>query len=178
VAGSVLFFLSCRTTGFLLLFLFAAPLGASFLAVATPLVTPLHPLRLRISICRDQHRCRYCDAYGSRQAQKRKSPSTRNQFKFDAFTHLSLLIYPKAKIAPEDDCRPIGLGANVRFGSKADICAATSDVRFTPHSDRESRHASNGHVCFSPESEVCADASSERKDPDTDCHRRRSAAAQ
>jgi len=70
------------------------------------------------------------------------------------------------------------LWEHVRFGSKADICAATSDVRFTPNSDRESRHASNGHVCFSPESEVCADASSERKDPDTDCHRRRSAAAQ
>src|SRR4029078_8462727 len=138
VAGSVLFFLSCRTTGFLLLFLFAAPLGASFLAVATPLVTPLHPLRLRISICRDQHRSRYCDAYGSRQAQKRKSPSTRNQFKFDAFTHLSLLIYPKAKIAREEDCRPIGLGAKVRFGSEADICVAISDVRFTPNSDRES----------------------------------------
>jgi hypothetical protein len=27
---------------------------------------------------------------------------------------------------------------NVRFGSKADICAAKSDVRFTPKSDRES----------------------------------------
>jgi hypothetical protein len=25
--------------------------------------------------------------------------------------------------------------ANVRFGSKADICAATSHVRFTPNSD-------------------------------------------
>src|SRR5262249_4165453 len=28
--------------------------------------------------------------------------------------------------------------AHVRFGSKADICAATSHVRFTPNSDRES----------------------------------------
>jgi hypothetical protein len=28
--------------------------------------------------------------------------------------------------------------SNVRFGSKADICAATSHVRFTPNSDRES----------------------------------------
>jgi len=27
---------------------------------------------------------------------------------------------------------------NVRFGSKADMCAATSHVRFTPNSDRES----------------------------------------
>ena len=27
---------------------------------------------------------------------------------------------------------------NVRFGSEADICAATSHVRFTPNSDRKS----------------------------------------
>jgi hypothetical protein len=27
---------------------------------------------------------------------------------------------------------------DVRFGSKADICGATSDVRLTPNSDRES----------------------------------------
>jgi|GEM_PF-1603001 ABC-type glutathione transport system ATPase component len=27
---------------------------------------------------------------------------------------------------------------DVRFGSKADICAATTHVRFTPNSDRES----------------------------------------
>jgi hypothetical protein len=30
------------------------------------------------------------------------------------------------------------LPAHVRFGSLADICAAKSDVRFTPNSDRES----------------------------------------
>ena len=29
---------------------------------------------------------------------------------------------------------------DVRFGSLADICSATDDVRFTPESDRESRH--------------------------------------
>jgi hypothetical protein len=29
---------------------------------------------------------------------------------------------------------------DVRFGSKEDICAATSHVRFTPNSDRESGH--------------------------------------
>jgi hypothetical protein len=32
--------------------------------------------------------------------------------------------------------------SDVRFGSKADICAATSHVRFTPESDRESGHSS------------------------------------
>jgi hypothetical protein len=31
--------------------------------------------------------------------------------------------------------------AHVRFGSKADICAAKSDVRFAPNSDRESGHS-------------------------------------
>ena len=29
---------------------------------------------------------------------------------------------------------------NVRFGSEADICSAKGHVRFTPNSDRESRH--------------------------------------
>jgi hypothetical protein len=41
---------------------------------------------------------------------------------------------------------------DVRFGSKADICAATSHVRFTPNSDRESGFPANGHVRFTPES--------------------------
>jgi hypothetical protein len=41
---------------------------------------------------------------------------------------------------------------NVRFGSQADMCAAKCDVRFTPKSDRKSRHTANGHVCFTPES--------------------------
>jgi hypothetical protein len=42
--------------------------------------------------------------------------------------------------------------AHVRFGSEADMCAATGHVRFTPNSDRESGHAANGHVCFTPNS--------------------------
>ena len=33
---------------------------------------------------------------------------------------------------------------HVRFGSEADICAATIDVRFTPNSDRESGHLGPG----------------------------------
>ena len=36
------------------------------------------------------------------------------------------------------DNRPATKCRDVRFGSKADICAATSHVRFTPNSDRES----------------------------------------
>jgi hypothetical protein len=41
---------------------------------------------------------------------------------------------------------------DVRFGSEADMCAAKRHVRFTPNSDRKSRHAANGHVRFTPES--------------------------
>jgi hypothetical protein len=41
---------------------------------------------------------------------------------------------------------------DVRFGSQADMCTAIADVRFTPKSDRKSRHTANGHVCFTPES--------------------------
>jgi hypothetical protein len=36
---------------------------------------------------------------------------------------------------------------------KADMCSATRYVRFTPNSDRESGHAANGHVRFTPKSE-------------------------
>src|SRR5262245_43532561 len=43
---------------------------------------------------------------------------------------------------------------DVRFGSKADSCSAATHVRFTPNSDRESRHPQPviGHVYFTPES--------------------------
>jgi hypothetical protein len=58
---------------------------------------------------------------------------------------------------------------DVRFGSKADICAATSYVRFIPSSDRESGHRQNAmsalplkadmcgaraHVCFGPKADI------------------------
>ena len=42
--------------------------------------------------------------------------------------------------------------ADVRFGSKADICAAKSDVRFAPNSDWESEFSAKGHVRITPES--------------------------
>src|SRR5262245_29418664 len=62
---------------------------------------------------------------------------------------------------------------NVRFGSKADICVAKANVRFTPNSDRESRHlpkvmsalplkadmcAALAHVCFGPKADSCSAA--------------------
>src|SRR4029079_14230893 len=66
-------------------------LGASFLTVATPLVTPLHPLSLRISICCCQHHRWNCKAHRGPQAQKRKSRSTRHRLQFHSLTHSSLL---------------------------------------------------------------------------------------
>jgi hypothetical protein len=42
--------------------------------------------------------------------------------------------------------------SDVRFGSEADMCNAPTHVRFAPNSDRESRHAANGHVRFTLES--------------------------
>jgi hypothetical protein len=43
-------------------------------------------------------------------------------------------------------------GLDFRFGSEADSCIAQRHVRFTPESDRESRHAAMDDVCFTPES--------------------------
>ena len=44
---------------------------------------------------------------------------------------------------------------NVRFGSKADIGAATSHVRFTPNSDRKSRHAQVVMSALPPKAVMC-----------------------
>src|SRR5262249_16146891 len=48
------------------------------------------------------------------------------------------------------------LGANVRFGSKADICAATSDDRFTPNSDHESGHPQTVMSALPPKADMCS----------------------
>ena len=62
---------------------------------------------------------------------------------------------------------------HVRFGSKADICGAKRDVRFTPNSDRESglrqttmsalppiadMCGANSNVCFGPKADSCSAA--------------------
>jgi len=62
-----------------------------------------------------------------------------------------------------------GNPAHVRFGSKADICAAKSDVRFTPNSDRKSvfphkvmsalppkadMYSALAYVCFGPIADI------------------------
>ena len=49
----------------------------------------------------------------------------------------------------------MSLGLNVRFGSQADICAAKSDVRSTPNSDRESGLPQKVMSAFPPKADVC-----------------------
>jgi hypothetical protein len=44
---------------------------------------------------------------------------------------------------------------DVRFGSKADICAATSHVRFTPNSDRESEIPQKAMSALHPIADMC-----------------------
>jgi hypothetical protein len=46
--------------------------------------------------------------------------------------------------------------ANVRFGSKADICVAKSDVRFTPNSDRKSGFPHKVMSALPPKADMCS----------------------
>jgi hypothetical protein len=45
---------------------------------------------------------------------------------------------------------------NVRFGSKADMCAAKSDVRFASNSDRESGFSQNVMSALTPKADMCS----------------------
>jgi hypothetical protein len=45
---------------------------------------------------------------------------------------------------------------HVRFGSKADICAATSHVRFTPNSDRKSGFPNKVMSALLPKADMCS----------------------
>jgi hypothetical protein len=47
-------------------------------------------------------------------------------------------------------------GANVRFGSKADICAAKPHVRFTPDSDRDSGLPQTVMSALPPKADMCS----------------------
>src|SRR5262249_50545170 len=44
---------------------------------------------------------------------------------------------------------------DVRFGSKADMCAAKGHVRFTPNSDRESGHRQTVMSALPPKADMC-----------------------
>ena len=44
---------------------------------------------------------------------------------------------------------------HVRFGSQADICSATADVRFTLNSDRESGFPQKAMSALPPKADMC-----------------------
>ena len=65
-----------------------------------------------------------------------------------------------ATVAPRQNDRLPGCrrtacesGTHVRFGSKADMCSARRDVRFTPDCDRKSRHRLTGPMLLSSATE-------------------------
>jgi hypothetical protein len=62
----------------------------------------------------------------------------------------------------------IGATRNVRFGSLADICAATSHVRFTPNSDRESEIPQKAMSALAPKADMCGAATDVRFGPIAD----------
>jgi len=45
---------------------------------------------------------------------------------------------------------------NIRFGSKADMCVAKSDVCFTPNSDRESEIPQKAMSGLPPKADMCS----------------------
>ena len=49
----------------------------------------------------------------------------------------------------------VGIEQDVCFGSKADICSAKGHVRFTPNSDRKSRHAAMVMSALHPKADMC-----------------------
>jgi len=58
--------------------------------------------------------------------------------------------------------------ADVRFGSKVDMCSAIPDVRFTPNSDRKSRHAQMVMSALPPKADMCGATSDVRFGPKAD----------
>jgi hypothetical protein len=58
--------------------------------------------------------------------------------------------------------------ADVRFGSKADMCVATRDVRFTPDSDRESGFPQTVMSALPPKADMCGATRDVRFGPKAD----------
>src|SRR5262245_48516122 len=58
--------------------------------------------------------------------------------------------------------------AHARFGSKADICVATSHVRFTPNSDRKSGLPQRVMSALPPKADMCDAISDARFGPKAD----------
>jgi hypothetical protein len=58
--------------------------------------------------------------------------------------------------------------ADVRFGSKADICAATGHVRFIPNSDRESEIPQKAMSALPQKADMCGATRDVRFGPEAD----------
>src|SRR6516164_6029012 len=58
--------------------------------------------------------------------------------------------------------------SNVRFGSKADMCAGKRHVRFTPNSDRESRLPQKVMSASPPKADMCVATRDVRFGPKAD----------
>jgi hypothetical protein len=69
-----------------------------------------------------------------------------------------LIVIPGAKDRPSYQSKPeLWKGfPNVRFGSKADIRAAKSDVRFTLDSDRKSEFPHKVMSALAPKADMCS----------------------
>ena len=76
---------------------FGASLGTSLVTTGAPVLAPFHPECLCVSIRYGHYRRRNHEAQHSRLAQKRESPSTRNHFRFDLFTHHKLHVFPAGR---------------------------------------------------------------------------------
>src|SRR5262245_29912706 len=55
----------------------------------------------------------------------------------------------------EVQCRSLETRLDVRFGSQADMCVAKRNVRFTPNSDRKSRHPQKVMSALPPKADMC-----------------------
>ena len=66
----------------------------------------------------------------------------------EAFHETLISIYLKTELEASGS-------PNVHFGSLADICGATDDVRFAPNSDRESGHPQNVMSALPPKADMC-----------------------
>src|SRR5262245_33359216 len=60
------------------------------------------------------------------------------------------------------------VGPNVRFESKADMCVAKRHVRFTPNSDRKSRHLPKVMSALPPKADMCSAIADVRFGPKAD----------
>jgi hypothetical protein len=60
---------------------------------------------------------------------------------------------------------------HVRFGSEADMCAAISDVRFTPNSDRESGLPQKVMSALPPKADMCGATMDVRLGPIAGIHK-------